>query len=135
MEIKGEKLTREQITPQKNCETQKYDPILIYHSLIDEIRKILTDRGVKLTLSDEYKNILGQIALWYSKDVKFKGNLRKGIMLRGGVGTGKTVIITALKNLILKVEKKYCGFVYSVDLQDLYQNQKIDDIFILKQRE
>jgi DNA replication protein DnaC len=55
------------------------------------------------------KEIVQQLFFWLSNNSEFKGNLQKGILLVGNIGSGKTLIIESfirLYNLICEVEKK-----------------------------
>jgi len=107
---------------------------LIYHALIDDVCKIISERNRLLVLNENNKQILGQIALWYANDTRFKGDLLKGFSLRGNVGTGKTVIVKALKEVMLNAERVNAKFIYSTDLTELYIQQKAVEIEALKQR-
>ena len=107
---------------------------LVYHALIDEVCKIISERNRLLILNENNKHIIGQIALWYANDIRFKGDLLKGISLRGNVGTGKTVIVKALKEVMLNIERVNAKFIYSTDLTELYIQQKAVEIESLKQR-
>lgn len=134
METNGEKLTRQSLIQQNTSKRKQFNAEFIYHCLIDEVCEIITKRGRKLILENNYKYVLGQIALWYANDKRFKGDLLKGIMLRGNVGTGKTVIVQALMNVMLNVENLLAAFICAVDLQELYLNNDKEEISVLKER-
>jgi len=134
MEINGEKLTRQHLIHQKGCDRAKFNADIIYDALIDEVCWILTYKGKLLEMSENYKYILGQIALWYANDERFSGDLHKGLMIRGSVGTGKTVMAEALKGVIFLVERLQANIINAVDLQNMYSRQDEDGILNLKNR-
>ena len=92
----------------------------VYMEYLEELSEVLSKRGDSLVVNETNKRVLGQIVLWYTLDKRFKGDLRKGLMIRGNVGTGKTVIVKALKELIRSKEGKNACFLHSTELQDLY---------------
>ncbi len=92
----------------------------VYMEYLEELSEVLSKRGDSLVVNETNKRVLGQIVLWYALDKRFKGDLRKGLMIRGNVGTGKTVIVKALKELIKSKEGKNACFLHSTELQDLY---------------
>lgn len=87
-----------------------------------------------LHLSDEFKNIIGQISLWYSNDERFKGDISKGILLRGNCGTGKTITIENLKEIVEFGDAKIPILIHSRELQDLYIERNLEKIDALKNR-
>lgn len=88
----------------------------------------------ELVLSDEYKQIIGQIVLWYCNDNRFKGNINKGIILSGNCGTGKTMTIEILFDIIEFGDKKKPLLINVRDLQSIYMKNDIDSIDRLKKR-
>lgn len=88
----------------------------------------------ELILNKNSKEILGQISLWYSNDNRFKGDIKKGILLRGNCGTGKTMIIKTLLDMIAYGDKKNALFINVRDLQDLYISNDYEKIAQLKNR-
>ena len=122
------------VKPKASNNRPVFNAELIYHALIDEVCKIISERNRLLILNENNKHIIGQIALWYANDIRFNGDLLKGISLRGNVGTGKTVIAKALKEVMLNAERVNAKFIYSTDLTELYIQQKAVEIEALKQR-
>lgn len=122
------------VKPKASNNRPVFNAELIYQALIDEVCKIISERNRLLVLNENNKHIIGQIALWYANDLQFKGDLLKGISLRGNVGTGKTVIVKALKEVMLNAERVNAKFIYSTDLTELYIQQKAVEIEALKQR-
>jgi DNA replication protein DnaC len=117
---------------QTNAFRPKFDAAQVYRSFLEELKKQLFP--IELVLNEQNKHEIGQIALWYSNDERFKGDLRKGLLIRGGVGTGKTKIVMALMKVIEIGENRMSKFIHARDLQDLYMRQNVEEIDILKQR-
>src|SRR5690554_5804373 len=107
----------------------------VYMEYLKELSEVLSKRGDSLVVNETNKRVLGQIVLWYTLDKRFKGDLRKGLMIRGNVGTGKTVIVKALKKLIKSKEGKNACFLHSIELQDLYIQNDLDGIDRAKKRD
>lgn len=121
-------------TTQENISNWKLDAAEVYSDLLDEISEVLNKRGSNLILNERNKRVIGQIALWYSCDPRFKGSLEKGLMIRGNVGTGKSVIVEALCNLILERENIKPYFIHVSELQDLYIRNDFEEIDKVKNR-
>lgn len=72
-------------------------------------------------LVNEYnKDILKQLLLYFTGNQDFNGNLHKGIMLVGGVGTGKS--------LIFKIFKTYTGYFRTNSYQSATAIDIIDNV-------
>lgn len=59
--------------------------------------------------NDDNKIIVRQLYLWLSNNESFNGNLQKGILLLGNIGSGKTLILESfirVYNLFTEPEKK-----------------------------
>lgn len=119
---------------QTNTFRSKFDAEKIYRSLVSELTSLLIESGIELILKDTNKYVIGQVALWYANDDRFSGNLRKGLLIRGGVGTGKTKIVESLIKVIFKAENIHAKFIHATDLQELYVNKNSDEIDVLKLR-
>ena len=119
---------------QTNTFRSKFDAEKIYRSLVSELTSLLIESGIELILKDTNKYVIGQVALWYANDDRFSGNLRKGLLIRGGVGTGKTKIVESLIKVIFKAENIHAKFIHATDLQELYVNKNTDEIDVLKLR-
>jgi DNA replication protein DnaC len=127
----------EKTTPPTDFRLQRPTPFVfekVYPFFVEKLRLILQERGVQLEMDQENEDILKQIALWYANDDRFSGNLKKGFLLHGGIGTGKTKIVDALGKMIAEVEQKHCKIIYSVDLYKLYFNQNDVEVQKLKDR-
>jgi DNA replication protein DnaC len=119
----------------KNCDNRpKFDKNIVYNGIIIETAALLEKKGKKLILHDVNEFIFREVAAWYANDESFGGDLRKGILIRGTCGTGKTLLAKAMQEVILKMQRLHAGFTYSVDLQRLYTLQNTEAIDILKNR-
>lgn len=133
METNGGRLTLQKLTHQ-NTFRPSHNAELVYRALVKEMTEILSEKGKNIELTPQNKKVIGQVALWYANDGRFEGDLWKGIMLRGGVGTGKTLIVKALMKVILHFDKLNARFIHAVDLQSIYAKQNEEEINILKER-
>lgn len=87
-----------------------------------------------MILNEEFKNIIGQITLWYANDNRFKLDISKGIILRGNCGTGKTIILETIVNIVEFGDNRKPIFINVRDLQNLYIKNDIEQIETLKKR-
>lgn len=87
-----------------------------------------------LVLETELKQIIGQICLWYSNDDRFKGDISKGIILRGNCGTGKTISAEIIREIVNFGDKKNPLMLNARDLQNIYVKNDIEQINSLKKR-
>lgn len=110
------------------------DATQCYKLFIQELAIILANKGTQLIIDEANKEVFGQIALWYAADNRFKGDLAKGLLIRGSVGTGKTKVCEAMAECMHKVENKITKIVHSLDLQRLYSTQGDEEIELLKKR-
>lgn len=128
-------LEEKTITP-SGCDGPKFKAGDVYYALTDVMDALIKQRNPadELILNDENKFVIGQVALWYSWDERFKGDVRKGLMLRGNVGTGKSLIVQALCEIIKAYEILIPCFLHATELSDLYIHDDVDGIDIAKKR-
>jgi len=88
----------------------------------------------QLVLEAEFKNIIGQISCWYANDERYQLDINKGLILRGNCGTGKTMILETLVDIIEFGDKRIPILVHVRDLQAMYIKNDLDSIDRLKQR-
>lgn len=112
----------------------KFNPVEAYQFFMMKLTGQLSNRGVKFILHEKNKHVIGQIALWYANDSRFMGDLKKSLFIHGGVGTGKSQLLIALKSLIYEAEQKNAEIIHAVDLQKLYSEKMDDAIQALKTR-
>lgn len=130
-------ILRERIMQPSGCDDEpKFNADEIYYTLIDVMDALIKERNPadKLILNDENKHVIGQVALWYSWDKRFKGDLHKGLMIRGNVGTGKSLIVKALCEIIFEFEILKPKLIHVNDLQALYMRGDYDEIDAVKNR-
>jgi DNA replication protein DnaC len=118
------------------CDGPKFEAGDIYFVMLKAMEALIKERNTdwKLILTDENKHVIGQVALWYSWDERFKGDVRKGLMIRGNVGTGKSLIVQALCKIIMAYEILVPCFLHASELYDLYMRGDVDGIDIAKKR-
>lgn len=118
------------------CDGPKFDAEQIYFALLKVMDALIKERKSddELILTDENRHIIGQVALWYSWDERFKGDVRKGLMIRGNVGTGKSLIVQALCEIIRAYEILVPCLLHATELSDLYTRDDIDGIDRAKKR-
>jgi hypothetical protein len=63
---------------------------MMVHSSLTGITK---ERGETLVIDDNNREALTQLTMYFSNNPDFNGDLKKGILLCGGVGTGKTLMM------------------------------------------
>ena len=114
----------------------KFDAEKIYRLMLQEMEREIKKRNPEkqLILNETNRHVVGQDALWYSWDNRFKGDVAKGLMIRGNVGTGKTLIMKSLCNIIKDVEILIPRFIHVSELQDLYMQSDFDEIDVVKRR-
>ena len=132
MKTVGEILTQQNPMQAKPCERKKVNAELVYHYMIDMVCEEVTERHRELVLNQNNKYVIGQVSLWYANDERFNGDPNKGLMIRGSVGTGKTIIVKALQQTMLYGEKIHAELIHATKLQDLYMSQNYDEIDRIK---
>lgn len=88
----------------KDLETWKCDPLEMFNVVKATAIKILHQRGepqTKFIVNENNKPILQKLCYYFSRDNGFSklhkgGSLYKGVLICGGVGVGKTIIMKAL---------------------------------------
>lgn len=109
-----------------------FDAAQVYHDFIKRLSIAVFPE--ELILNEEFKNIIGQITLWYANDNRFKLDISKGIILRGNCGTGKTIILETIVNIVEFGDNRKPIFINVRDLQNLYIKNDIEQIETLKKR-
>jgi hypothetical protein len=128
METIGEILTHQNPMQPRRCNRPKVNAELVYDYMIEMLTRQVLERGKQLILNELNKYVIGQVSLWYANDERFKGDLLKGLMIRGSVGTGKTMIVKALIKTMFQGEKIHAAFIHSTELQELYMTQNENEI-------
>ena len=104
----------------------------MYHDFLKRLRMSIYPE--ELILSPEFKDVIGQMSLWYSNDSRFKLDLKKGIILRGNCGTGKTMLLETFFDIVEFGDNKKPIFIHVRDLQSLYIKNDIEKIDTIKKR-
>jgi DNA replication protein DnaC len=105
-----------------------------YKKLLENLKTRLAAKGEEMILRESAKQIIGQLCLWYWKSDLFSGNNRKGIMLRGPVGTGKTKIMQACIDTIWQTQMLNLSMIHAFDIQHMYEKSDEKMISFLKKR-
>lgn len=87
-----------------------------------------------LIIEPEFKHIVGQISLWYANDERFKDDLKKGIILRGNCGTGKTMLLDTISDIVEYGDNRKPIMIHVRDVQSLYLKNDLEQIDTLKKR-
>ena len=78
-------------------------------------------------VNNENKNVINQLYYYLTGNVDlFRGNLKKGIMLIGPFGVGKTTIMKIMARLVQKHSGKVFQMISCVQLKDLIQHHGMD---------
>lgn len=114
----------------------RYNAEMVYFRLLEIMQELLHKRHPdrQLIQTDNVRIAVGQVALWFSWDDRFKGDVRKGLMIRGNVGTGKSLIAESLSKIIFELDILVPKFIHASELQDLYIRNDFDEIDIVKKR-
>lgn len=62
--------------------------------LFKAVQQTRSHNGKRFILDNENEEQIRQLCLYFSNDKRFNGDLRKGLMLQGAVGTGKTHLMS-----------------------------------------
>lgn len=65
--------------------------------IIEHLQSITKQRGEVLIYDEENKKVLNYLSHYFARTDEFTGDHRKGILLCGGVGTGKTLFMEAFE--------------------------------------
>jgi len=128
-------LHRSAATVQAGCNRQQFDANRLYPLFEEYYKALVEETGADFILGTAEKQILGQLCLWYAADERFKGSLRKGLLIHGACGTGKTKMCKTLGRVMQTVERKNLKIVSAYDLQRLYERQLDDEIDVLRKRD
>jgi DNA replication protein DnaC len=82
-------------------------------------------------IDDNNKDILNQLYYYLIGDDKFKGDLQKGIIIFGTIGTGKTLIVRSFVELIQAASNKMFTILHSKALAS-YLREKGEDYLNLR---
>lgn len=118
LSVKKEKnerqLTEEQIAKNKEyfdkVKSNYYEPVMTIKKpeqkmdikkaklrVIDNLQSITRQRGEELVYDEDNKIVLNYLSHYFARTDEFTGDLKKGILLCGGVGTGKSLFMEAFE--------------------------------------
>jgi DNA replication protein DnaC len=86
---------------------------------------ILSEKGLgnKYVLDKDNSSVINQIYLYLVGSDEFSGNINKGLLLMGSIGTGKTMIINAIISIIEELTVKRFTKVHAKALFSLMKNK------------
>ena len=82
----------------------------LYQLYVDKLRELA---DYELTIDDNNRDCIEQVVAYMGRNSKFKGSPDKGLIIRGPVGTGKTLLFQGLRKL-------YDAFQYNMTIIDTY---------------
>ena len=134
--LKGQTTQLKHFRDENHKVPPRYNAEMVYFRLLEIMQELLHKRHSdrQLIQTDNVRIAVGQVALWFSWDDRFKGDVRKGLMIRGNVGTGKSLIAEALSKIIFELDILVPKFIHASELQDLYIRNDFDEIDIIKKR-
>lgn len=78
-------------------------------------------------VDENNKEVLKQMLLYFTGNKEFNGSLNKGLMLVGGVGTGKSLLFKVFKDYTMNVIKKNSFQMHSaIDIIDNVNTSGVD---------
>ena len=95
---------------------------------------LFLNQDKEIELNQDNKHIIGQIVLWYCNDERFKGSMKKGLLLRGNCGTGKSLIVKHLADVVKHGDNKNPILIHAKEIQNAYQDKNEEEIKRLKER-
>lgn len=134
--LKGQTTQLKHFRDENHKVPPRYNAEMVYFRLLEIMQELIHKRHPdrQLIQTNNVRVAVGQVALWFSRDERFEGDIRKGLMLRGNVGTGKSLIASALSQIILEVRDIVPKFIHASELQDLYIRNDYEEIDIVKKR-
>lgn len=83
-------------------------------------------RGIKkpFLVDDRNKEVINQLYYYIKGSNSFKGDLNKSILLSGAIGTGKTVMINSLCNIIEAGSNKVITRMHSKKMNEMIKNSE-----------
>jgi len=106
---------------------------LTYHELYDfYIDRLREFSNGELVIDDDNNYAIKQVVLYMNQDPKFKGSLDKGLMIRGPVGTGKTLLFEGMQSVYSLLGRKIFPVIDTYDVAarylkagpDIYYNER-----------
>jgi len=83
-------------------------------------------RGIKkpFLVDDENKDVVNQLYFYAVGNTQFKGDLNKSILLSGAIGTGKTLMILSLINIIEAGSNKIITKMHAKKMDEMIKSQE-----------
>ncbi|NLO71984.1 MAG: ATP-binding protein [Porphyromonadaceae bacterium] len=109
----------------------KSDVAWVENDILNNMKIILSYRHKKFIPNELINKAVQYVSQWIAFDDWFVGDLYKGIMIRGSVGVGKTLIMQATTATLQHMGSK-AVFTHISDLNELYRQEDREAIENLK---
>ncbi len=92
-----------------------------------EATKAIVSKNIdrEFEINDQNRKIIEQLFLYCTKNKEFNGDLNKGILLAGKNGIGKTIILSAISAMFLKLSRKVFKEYHSKVLAQIINKEGI----------
>jgi len=93
----GRREKQAEITAQEYSKRVFKEPVNLYPTADELYSKLLVwlkNKNGEVILDHGREEIYRQLSYYFSNDIRFKGELKRSLMLQGTVGTGKTAVMT-----------------------------------------
>jgi DNA replication protein DnaC len=90
-----------EIKKQEWFESISKQPVFRHYNadeLLTAIKQCRTHTGKKVVVDDENINQVRELCFYFAGDARFNGNLEKGLLLMGKLGTGKTLLLSLFQH-------------------------------------
>ena len=110
---------------------------VLLHHFSKQAQKLLDITSKKFQMDKDNRWIIEAMCLYFSKDERFKqvnilnkSSFKKGIMMVGNCGTGKSLISRTMHRMFLRVPKREFGYASAIDIVLAYD--QLGDAGIVK---
>lgn len=92
------------------------------------MKTTLQQRGKTIAIDDQNRAVIQQMVKWFIGDPTCELDLKKGILLTGSVGTGKTFLLNTMQALTVaaRIEARHFRMARCVDVAELIRSQNAD---------
>ena len=93
-----------------NISADEFKEIFLLNAKIEMAKR---NKDVDFEIDQNNKDVINQLYFYLVGSKEFKGNLNRGIMLSGNVGTGKTMIVNSFISIIQQLSVKLVTSMHS----------------------
>lgn len=80
------------------------------------------NRWEDFTIDDQNKELIESLYLYIFGSDQFKGDIHKGILITGPIGTGKTLIMSTFSRIVSELSRKIITNVHAKDLEKILRD-------------